>query len=114
MIGLAWRRDGDGWILVAGRRRFGRVVPDAKHPGMFRPVLSHGRLGDMANLSWVKNAVLLAAERELDWEARHRPATNPEKCPENRGAFSALSAPMRFSKQPATAPSRKENARCAA
>src|SRR5215831_10462522 len=67
---LTWRRDGAGWVLLAGRRRFGRVVPDIKYPGMWRSTLSGGRLSDMANLAWAKNAVLVAAERELEWEDR--------------------------------------------
>ena len=52
---LAWRRDGNGWLLLAGRRRFGRVVPDPKYPGMWRSVKAGGQLSDMSNLSWAKN-----------------------------------------------------------
>lgn len=54
--GLRWRRDGTGWALWLGRRCFGRVVQDAKYPGMFRVALSGDRSGDMANLPWAKNA----------------------------------------------------------
>jgi hypothetical protein len=32
-----------------------------------------GRPSDIANLSWAKNAVLVMAEREMEWEDRHRP-----------------------------------------
>jgi hypothetical protein len=39
------------------------------------------RLSDMSNLSWAKNAVLIAAERELEWEARDLAAIDPRKCP---------------------------------
>jgi hypothetical protein len=91
--GLIWKRDGEGWLLLAGRRRFGRVVPDAKWPGMWRSTLSGGRLSDMANLSWAKNALLVAAERELEYEART--ATTPSKCPENRGVFGHTAPPVR-------------------
>jgi hypothetical protein len=53
--------------------------------GLYRVVLSRGRLSDMANLSWAKDAALAAAIRELEYEARdnqcHR-ATDPAKCPE--------------------------------
>jgi hypothetical protein len=83
--GLRWHRDGADWVLLAGRRRFGRVVPDGKYPGMWRSVLSGGRLSDMANLAWSKNAVLLAAEREMDWE--QRTAIASPKSQENELAF---------------------------
>ena len=67
--GLQWKQSESDWILYHGRRRMGRVVPDGKYPGMWRSVISRSQLSDMANLSWSKNAVLLAAERELAWEA---------------------------------------------
>ena len=73
--------------MLAGRRRFGRVIPDSQYPGMWRSRLSGGRLSDMANLAWAKNAVLVAAERELEWEERQRAANHPSKCSENRGVF---------------------------
>jgi hypothetical protein len=38
---LTWRQDETGWVLLSGRRRMGRIVPDRKYPGlMWRPVLS--------------------------------------------------------------------------
>ena len=94
---LAWRRDGDDWILLAGRRRLGRVVPDSKYPGMWRSVKSDGQLSDLANLSWAKNAVLSAAERELEWESRHRSAITPSKSQQIAPVFESKSPPMRFS-----------------
>jgi hypothetical protein len=84
---LEWRRDGTGWRLFHGRRRFGRVVPDDKHPGMWRSVLATGQLSDMANLSWARNAVLETALRELEFEQRRLAATDPRKCPVNEGVF---------------------------
>jgi len=47
---LAWRRDGADWVLLNKRRRMGWVLPDNQHRGMYRSVLSRGRLSDMANL----------------------------------------------------------------
>lgn len=91
---LTWCPDGIGWSLFARRRRMGRVVPDNKHPNMWRPVLSGGRLGDMANLSWARSAVYEAAVRELEWEARHQAATAPTKCPEKRAVFEAAASPI--------------------
>jgi hypothetical protein len=67
---LKWKRDGADWVLWFSRRRVGRVVPDAKYPGMFRWVRSAGRLSDMANISWVKDAAMGAAIRDLEWETR--------------------------------------------
>ena len=57
---MKWQRDGAGWLLLYGRRRMGRVVPDAQYPGMWRSVLERNRPSDMANLSCAKNAVLKA------------------------------------------------------
>jgi hypothetical protein len=71
---LRWRRDGNDWILMSGGRRFGRVYPDSKWPGMWRSTMPNGRPSDMANLSWAKNAVLVMAERELEWKGRQKAA----------------------------------------
>jgi hypothetical protein len=67
---LKWKRDGTDWVLWYGRHRVGHLVPDAKHPGMFRWAASSGRLSDMANISWVKYAVMGRAIRDLEWETR--------------------------------------------
>lgn len=82
---FAWRRDSDGWLLLNGRPRFGRVVPNPNHRGMWRSLKSHGQVSESANLSWAKNAVLVAAQRELDFERR---AIDPSKCQGKRGVFS--------------------------
>ena len=91
---LIWRRDGTGWRLFAGRRRFGRVVPDDARLGMFRSVLPTGRLSRMANLSWAKAAVLESAVREIEWEVHSIATTDPAICPENGGLFEAASPPI--------------------
>jgi hypothetical protein len=79
---LVWHHIGADWVLVAGRRRTGRVVPDAKYPNMWRSLLSGGRLSDMANLSWAKDSVLAAGERELEFGVQSTPQ-NAQK----RGVF---------------------------
>ena len=95
---LTWRRDGASWVLFyKRRRRMGRVLPDNQQRGMYRSVLSRGHLSDMANLSWAKNAVLVAAERELEFEHRSRPANDPQKCPGKQGVFNGSAPPARFS-----------------
>ena len=80
------------WILLSGRRRFGRVIPDDKWPSMWRSTLSGSRLSDMANLAWAKNAILVAAERELEWECR---AITPPKCPQKWGLSESARPLMR-------------------
>jgi hypothetical protein len=82
-------------LLVAGRRRLGRVVPDAICPTMWRSVKPGGQLSGMGNLSHAKNAVLVAAERELDFEDRRRCATDPPNCSENEGVFPGSSSLVR-------------------
>jgi hypothetical protein len=94
---LTWQRDGDDWVLLAGRRRFGRVVPAQKHAGMWRSLKSDGQLSDMSNLSWAKNALLLAAQRDLEWEGRQQRAITPSKSQQIAPVFESRSSPMRFS-----------------
>jgi hypothetical protein len=84
---LRWHRVASGWRLFDGRRRFGKIVPDSTYPNMWRPLLAGGRLGDMANITWAKHAVLEAAVRELEWEGGRKRATDPSKCPEKSGVF---------------------------
>jgi hypothetical protein len=94
-IRLIWRRHSDHWRLFADRRRMGRVVPDQHQPGMFRSVLPFGRLSDIANLSWAKDATLKAASRELEWELGRQAATDAQNCPQNEAVFEATSPPIR-------------------
>lgn len=89
-----WKPDGVGWRLMLGKRCFGRVVPDQKHPAMWRSLMPGGRqLSDMANLSWARHAVLEVARRELAYEARQ----HPPNWPENDGVFRGASSVVRFS-----------------
>jgi hypothetical protein len=67
---LEWKQHGDEWRLYLDRRAMGRVVRDGKYPAMWRSIMPDGRLSDMANLSWSKNAVLRSAEREIEYTAR--------------------------------------------
>lgn len=106
-IRLKWRRDGSDWQLLAGRRRFGRVMPDPNCAGMWRSTKTFGHRSDMANLGWAKNAVLVAAERELEWELGQQAAINPSKCPEKGGVFRPKSSPVR---QNGSAARRERNA----
>jgi hypothetical protein len=48
---LIWKSSGTDWVLHRKRRSMGRVTPDSEHAGMYRVMLSRGRLSDMANLS---------------------------------------------------------------
>jgi len=62
---LSWTRDGDDWVLKLGRRKIGRVFRDKQFPALWRSRRADGRLSDHANLSWAKDAVLAAAERDI-------------------------------------------------
>jgi hypothetical protein len=90
---LHWQRDGADWVLFNKRRRMGRVIPDGDHRAMYRVALSRGRVSDLANLSWTKDAVTAAAVRELAYERR---ATDLQKAQQNRGSFPATSPPVRY------------------
>ena len=74
---LAWKREGTDWVLKAGKRRFGRVVPDATYPGMWRPVLLNRPLGSTASASGCESIILDAAVRELEWEIAQRSVRHP-------------------------------------
>jgi hypothetical protein len=72
-----WSREGKDWVLKLGRRKLGRVFPDDRYPGLWRSRRADGRLSDMANLSWAKDAVLAVAERDIA----------PSKSPAKRTVF---------------------------
>ena len=74
---MHWMREGADWVLKLGRRKLGRVFPDSQYPGMWRSYRADGQLSDMANLSWAKYAVLVAAERDIE----------PSKSPVKEGCF---------------------------
>lgn len=82
---MYWTRDGAEWVLKLGRRN-GRVFPDNQYPGMWRSRRADGKLSDMANLTWAKNAVLGAAEHDI----------GPPKSPVKRTFFETKSSPMRL------------------
>jgi hypothetical protein len=102
--GLHWRRIGSGRRLFDGRRRFSEIVPDSTYPNMWRPVLTGGRLGDMANITWAKHAVAEAAVRELEWEGRRNRATDPAKCQKKRGVSESSRPQSRSEAREATYP----------
>ena len=58
------------YVLLRARRRMGRVTPDYQYHGMWRSPKSGGRVSDMANLSWAKDAFMAEAIRELAWDVR--------------------------------------------
>ena len=75
----------------------GRVVPDKDWPKMYQSVKADGRLSDMANLSWAKDAVLAQALREVAYER----ANDPSKCPVNGGSPREKSSAIRSSEKAA-------------
>jgi hypothetical protein len=70
---VKWKRDGSDWLLLRSRR-MGRVTQAVENPGMWRSPKSGGRVSDMANLSWAKEAVMAEAIRELAWDVRQQAA----------------------------------------
>lgn len=60
---FSWKRDSGGWALMrVGRRKpVLHVVPDETWAGMWRVRSPTGRLSDMANLSWARDAALAIA-----------------------------------------------------
>src|SRR5215475_11884672 len=86
---LHWRKSGRGWRLYGEHgRKFGAVFPDKEVRGMWRTPLSGGRMSDMGNLSWARAAVIDAAIRDLEWEARHPAGAATPPIPEEiRGDF---------------------------
>jgi hypothetical protein len=87
---LKWTRDGNDYVLLRGRRRTGRVTPDQQYPGMWRSPKSGGRVSDMANLSWAKDAVMAEATRGM--AASKQPDKAPLKTQQNMGVNRHLKA----------------------
>jgi hypothetical protein len=97
---LTWRRSKRGWKLYAGKRCFGEVVPDPVERGMWRAVLSRGRLSDYANLSWARASVFEAAIRDIEWEARLRTRQHPSNLADSGPVFDRTSPPVRQNGSP--------------
>ena len=93
---LQWRRVAFEWHLYLGRRRVGRVIPDAVHKGMWRSVMPDDSLSDMANLSWAKSAVL-ASERGTSTTKR---ATAARLLRKTRQFFSRFARTCDFQDRP--------------
>ncbi len=74
---MHWTREGDDWVLKFNRRKVGRVFRDSQDPGMWRSRRADGRLSDVANLTWAKDAALAAAQRD----------NGPSKSPVKRTLF---------------------------
>lgn len=73
MIGkskLAWKRERGEFRLYHGRSLVMRAIPDEKYLGMWRVKSRDGRLSDMVNLTWAKDAAMDWACRELNRIAR--------------------------------------------
>ncbi len=84
-----WKRHDTEWRLYRDRRVVGRVVPDAKWPGMWRAQLPRG-LSDMVNLTRARDAAVGLAER----------AESEKNAQRNQGAFSATASPVSLNGPP--------------
>jgi hypothetical protein len=58
---LTWVRHGTAWLVRHSGTELARVVPDEKYPGMWRVRSPDGRLSDMANITWAKDAAVTMA-----------------------------------------------------
>jgi hypothetical protein len=84
---LVWRTDNDGLSLHHGQSRkvLAEVVSDQTSPGMFRVKFQDGRISDMANQTWVKDAAIAIALRSLNFRpqetAREAPPVRQNSLP---------------------------------
>jgi hypothetical protein len=53
-------------LRLATGRLLATIEPDSKYPGMFRVRLPIGRLTDMANITWAKDAAISIALSDLN------------------------------------------------
>jgi len=58
---LTWVQQGVAWAVRHCGTELARVVPDEKYPGMWRVRSPDGRLSDMANITWAKDAAATMA-----------------------------------------------------
>jgi hypothetical protein len=65
---LAWQKAGYAWALhcVGKQDALLHVVPDGVYPKMWRVRSLDGRLSDMANISWARDAAKAIACRRLN------------------------------------------------
>ena len=85
-----WKADGDSWVLLCGRRKLGRVVPDKVYPGMWRSTMPDGGLSDMANLTRARHALMHSARREIAYEQKLA-TRDPLNCSESGAVLERLS-----------------------
>jgi hypothetical protein len=71
---LVWR--GNDICVGRNSRPIVSIVPDAAYPKMWRIRMSDGRLSDMANRTWVKDAAASVALSILNHDIR-RPEAPP-------------------------------------
>lgn len=86
MTTFQWKADGDSWVLLCERRKFGRVVPDKVHPGMWRSTMRDGGLSDFANLTRARHALIESARREIAYEQKLA-TRDPLNCSESGAVF---------------------------
>jgi hypothetical protein len=65
---LTWRDN----TLRLGSRELAHLVPDGKWPSMWRVRMPDGRLSDMANKAWAKEAAYALALRTLHSNQGHQ------------------------------------------
>jgi len=58
---LTWVRNGTAWVTRHNGIELARAVPDQKYAGMWRVRFPDGRLSDLANITWAKDAAATMA-----------------------------------------------------
>jgi hypothetical protein len=99
---LEWKRDGADWVLMCRRRRMGRVVPDTEHAGMWRSVMTRGRLSDMANSPGARARSLRLPSATWNMKLGTRLCATVPQCSASGGCRKPICPSIRSSRGPAT------------
>jgi hypothetical protein len=113
---LVWRREGEDHVVYrrGGRRPLARLIPDAKHPGMWRALYPNEQFGDLLvdvkNLTRACHEASLLVLAELNRRRRQKQVRGePEKAAHGDGrAGVAMTALPLFLDPEAT----EENVKC--
>jgi hypothetical protein len=95
---LTWVRDCTAWVVRHSGTELARVVPDEKYPGMWRVRSPEGRLSDMANLTWAKDAAASMALAVLNRAGHER--TDGGRGPQTEKRKSAVQVPPDMKRAP--------------
>jgi hypothetical protein len=95
---LRWVRDHAAWVVRHGGTELARVVPDERHPGMWRVRSPDGRLSDMVNLTRAKDAAATMALAVLNQSGDAR--TDGGRAQQKEKRKSAVQVPSDMNRAP--------------